>query len=487
MRTAAGRLALLLALGHAAFALQAKRVFLHLGPVPLLPTASRWHEIAAQVALGLSVFLGLLALRRSRRRDLAAIVALALAAPFVLDVFVTPLTRLVGLQAGRWIFVLATEAALVLLLRAGWGALAPVRLVPAGTSRWPGRLAALCAALLVALALGEGAARAAGLGERRYARPMLIVPGAERRVPLSEITLFRPLGESEEQTGLSGRWRPYLVLKGWYDRPAWSYFDASGCVDYVFNRYGLRDHDFELEKAEGEYRVLAIGDSFTFGIGVQLDDCWTEVLERGLAERQGRPVEVINAGFAAGFQPAHYESWLASDGIRLAPDVVAIGLCLNDLHVRVPLYAYEPPTWVTQPCGGCSALLNALQSAAAAPQGEPWKRPDYAQLVRDQPEQWKEVQDALSRTRALLAEQGIRLLVVPLPMVTGMGPDSPYAELLKMVSVFCEAEGIEHVDLVPRFEGQDERSLWVHPTDQHPNDRGHRLIAEGVLDYLSPP
>ena len=92
-----------------------------------------------------------------------------------------------------------------------------------------------------------------------------------------------------------------------------------------------------------------------------------------------------------------------------------------------------------------------------------------------------------TRTRALLAEHGIRLLVVPLPMVTGLGPDAPYAELMAMVSEFCEAEGIEHVDLVPRFQGQDERSLWVHPTDQHPNDRGHRLIAEGVLDYLSPP
>jgi hypothetical protein len=26
--------------------------------------------------------------------------------------------------------------------------------------------------------------------------------------------------------------------------------------------------------------------------------------------------------------------------------------------------------------------------------------------------------------------------------------------------------------------------LWVHPTDQHPNKIGQRLIADGIHDYL---
>jgi lysophospholipase L1-like esterase len=73
-------------------------------------------------------------------------------------------------------------------------------------------------------------------------------------------------------------------------------------------------------------------------------------------------------------------------------------------------------------------------------------------------------------------------------MVSGLSglAHYPYTELHALVAAFCEEQGIEHLDLLPRFLGQDERSLWVHPTDQHPNDKGQRLIGEGVLEYLAP-
>ena len=491
MSSRGGWLALWLSLGHAAFALRAQRIFPQLGPAPALPDGALAPQLLAWLALALAVVVGLLALRRARGRDLPAVVGLALAAPFAMDALVSPVTRALGPgPAARWIFIVATELALVGLLWAARAAFTGMAVAPAApraraSRRGPSRPVVLLVAVVVALLLGEGLARAAHLGERRYSNPMLLVPGDERRVPLSEITLFRPFGMSSEQVGLSARWRPYLFLKGWYDRPTWPYFDSSGCVDYVFNRYGLRDHDFELQKAPGEFRVVAIGDSFTFGVGVQLDDCWTEVLERGLRERLGRPVEVINAGFASGYHPGGYEKWIVGDGIKLQPDVVAIGLCLNDLHTGISLYADEPPEKFEQPLDGRCHLLNALQAATRARPEHAWTPPDYGQLVRDEPQQWDEVQGALRRTHEALAAAGIRLLVVPLPMVSGLA-HYPYTELHAMVAAFCEAEGIEHLDLLPRFLGQDERSLWVHPTDQHPNDKGQRIIGEGVLEYLAP-
>jgi hypothetical protein len=52
------------------------------------------------------------------------------------------------------------------------------------------------------------------------------------------------------------------------------------------------------------------------------------------------------------------------------------------------------------------------------------------------------------------------------------------------VNKFLEAEGIEHVDLLPNFMGHEESDLWVHPTDQHPNKIGQGMIAAGIHDYL---
>jgi lysophospholipase L1-like esterase len=355
------------------------------------------------------------------------------------------------------------------------------------TGRLLARAGLAAVGLAVALGLGELAARALGLGQPPLRNPMLIVPGDERRVPLSEVALFRPTGPAAPGEGPTTRWRPYVFLKGWYDRPRWDYFDDSDCVDYVFNRYGLRDHDFELEKQPGEYRVVAIGDSFTFGIGVQLEDCWTERLEQRLREERGGPVQVVNAGFTSGHHPTIYRPWIVEDGVALQPDVLVVGLCLNDMHPDVSLYAYETERR-RPPLGGRSRLLNAAQVALAGGPAAPPQPLPFLDIVLSDPDLWNSTQDALRHCNAVLRAAGIRFVVVPFPMLSGLSErEYPYARLLDLVSAFCEREGIEHVDLLPRFLGREDEELWVHPTDQHPNDRGHALIAEGLAEYLARP
>ena len=62
-------------------------------------------------------------------------------------------------------------------------------------------------------------------------------------------------------------------------------------------RLGLRGPDIAAEKPPRAYRVLVLGDSIAYGIGVPMPEGFTRALERGLrARRLGRPVQVLNAG-----------------------------------------------------------------------------------------------------------------------------------------------------------------------------------------------
>src|ERR1700756_3582936 len=66
-------------------------------------------------------------------------------------------------------------------------------------------------------------------------------------------------------------------------------------VDVAINSKGLRDREFNYERTPGTLRILMLGDSFTEGWGVALDDTFSKRLER-LYAANGVKAEVINAG-----------------------------------------------------------------------------------------------------------------------------------------------------------------------------------------------
>lgn len=101
-------------------------------------------------------------------------------------------------------------------------------------------------------------------------------------------------------------------------------------VEYKINRYGLRDVNIPYEKTKSIKRILVLGDSFTFGIGVSLDQTFPKQLEKMLNERyQDNEFQVINSG-VGGYSPVHEFLYLKTEGIKYQPDIVIIGLHMND-------------------------------------------------------------------------------------------------------------------------------------------------------------
>jgi len=104
-------------------------------------------------------------------------------------------------------------------------------------------------------------------------------------------------------------------------------------IPFTTNRYGFRDEpDFPPQRPPGEFRVLSLGDSIGFGLGVPADQHYTQVAERILAADSPSPtVRVVNAG-GQGYSPSGYFVYLNHEGIRLDPSflVVEIELC-NDI------------------------------------------------------------------------------------------------------------------------------------------------------------
>lgn len=94
-------------------------------------------------------------------------------------------------------------------------------------------------------------------------------------------------------------------------------------VTAKINALGFRDVDVPLKSQRG-LRVIAIGDSFTFGWGIALEDAWVKVLEANLRAK-GHDLEILNLGIP-GASPVRY-SQIAEDSIPfLKPDVILVGM-----------------------------------------------------------------------------------------------------------------------------------------------------------------
>lgn len=100
--------------------------------------------------------------------------------------------------------------------------------------------------------------------------------------------------------------------------------------DLHTNSRGLRGDEVELPKPAGIYRVLAVGDSCTFGSGAGQAQTWPAQLEQALA--RARPelrFDVINAG-VPGFSSYQALRYLEVEGFALEPDVVVFTTAVND-------------------------------------------------------------------------------------------------------------------------------------------------------------
>jgi lysophospholipase L1-like esterase len=256
----------------------------------------------------------------------------------------------------------------------GIGIGAPL-LIHAGLSRPPAALGIL-ANTLASLAAG-----------------VMLLEGAWAVLRTSPAPDVAPVLRFEE-----GRWDPEQ-LRAWQDRVLRDWFRMLNTLvrfdpthvypvvpipnrtvtffesEYRINRLGLRGEEVEIDKGSA-YRVLAIGESTTFGATVAASDRpWPEVLEERIAETLDcdREIEVVNAGMGT-WNLAHSLRRLEGELLRLEPDMVisyhghnGFKFILKDLP---PVVVPEPPVYPKRP----SRLVARVEFALKLRKFRRWYR-----------------------------------------------------------------------------------------------------------------
>ncbi len=287
------------------------------------------------------------------------------------------------------------------------------------------------------------------------------------------------------------------------------------------NAHGFRGAEFAIPKPAGTFRILAVGDSVTFGFGVAEEAAFPSLLASSL-QAPGQTVEVINAGLPGAGLPYYFQTvrrWCD----HADADVVVVSVVLNDI------LAYRPEESLDQPMpakgqadpagfGGpirrsyvYTAGFRALKSVLYAVhvldlRDSPGFR--FVPLEEDEAERvraWEASLKLLDLTVAEGARCGVPLVVAVFPLELQLSPEAltQYREDLGValaanatdlapqatLATWAADRGVPFVDLTPAFQRDEPRALFLRGAyvtfdPVHPSPLGHERAAAELAEAL---
>lgn len=253
------------------------------------------------------------------------------------------------------------------------------------------------------------------------------------------------------------------------------------------NSRGYRDLEREFPKPPGVRRVLCLGDSFAWGVGVELEDAYPHRLERALRRRRSEAWEVVNLA-RPGMNTVDHLAQLREEGLVYEPEVVLLGYVLNDSEDPTSAEARRAAEWTAPRFAPAllwdgSALYRFLGTRLWATSQNRRRISGYRSMYAEDAPGWVAARQALKSMGALCRDRGIPFLVAIFPLLGNpLDERYPFAEIHAKIARAAGDAGAKVVDLLPAYRGLNPELLTVDgPRDEHPNEIAHRIAARVLL------
>lgn len=285
--------------------------------------------------------------------------------------------------------------------------------------------------------------------------------------------------------------RPFSVISG---RSHSNEYDA----EYKHNSLGLRDTEHTIAKPDGTFRILGLGDSFTYGQGVNFEETYLYRLEKMLNERkENHPkVEIIKAGIPR-FFPEPERILLEKYGLKYSLDLILIGFLPNDVTdtflgidaVKVDDAGYliqkeakgmgKIGKWLYIHSHLSRIILNKYMSSNTK------KRPvRFREIYKPDSyheKDWQKLESEYEKIIAIANKANVPILFIHIPQEIG---DDSYSYPPLRLSSFFSKRGVPFIDVLPAMRKASLHETLYWKRDRHCNSAGYRVIAETVYSKL---
>lgn len=254
-------------------------------------------------------------------------------------------------------------------------------------------------------------------------------------------------------------------------------------VTYVkINSDGFRDRNFHIEKTNNTIRIAVIGDSFTFGVGLNLNETYPKLLEKKLNNlSDSNNYEVINFG-VPGYSTRNEIEFLKLKALKYNPSIIIIGYFHNDMQnnskiqERIDNEIYE--------VFGEHVNMSDFKTYKKIIEIHIKIQEEEDKFFRSSPfkEVWKETAEPLEELYNLTTEKNITVIitnVVPIRAYQSHGEK----QLMALENI-TKKYGWYFLNLNNIFEKYEWKELTLSEHDSHLNPKGTNLVADELFNFL---
>jgi len=251
-------------------------------------------------------------------------------------------------------------------------------------------------------------------------------------------------------------------------------------------------HRYTRQQMKNWFRIAVIGDSFTVGSGNQSDDAYPARLERLLNLNLEIVPAKVQTYAEPGLSTAEQLKFLRL-ALRIKPDLIVLGMFLNDteehgdelVRLREPLLPRIPKGWMLVATSHSHLLRLAYERFETA-RSQRAAIEYYRQIYDPEYSGWIRFRMALDEFKRRCDKAEVPLLAMVFPGIFQLEASKyPFRHQHERLRWALEEAGIPYFDLLDSFLGRSELRLAAHPgIDGHPNEIGHRIAAEALLNHL---